>query len=147
MRIGDLANSSGTPVATIRFYEREGLLPAPSRSDGNYRIYTRQQAERLGFIVQCRALDMTLDEVRVLLRFKDAPQADCAEVNELLDEHIGHVASRVRELRALERELRQLRARCDESQPARDCGILAGLKQAAGKGKSAAIKRHVRGAH
>ncbi len=147
MRIGDLANSSGTPVATIRFYEREGLLPAPQRSDGNYRIYTPQQAERLAFIVQCRALDMTLDEVRVLLRFKDAPQADCAEVNAMLDEHIGHVAFRVRELRALERELRQLRARCGASQPARDCGILAGLKQAAGTSIPTPTRRHVRGAH
>jgi Cd(II)/Pb(II)-responsive transcriptional regulator len=148
MRIGDLANSSGTPVATIRFYEREGLVPAPSRSEGNYRIYTRHHAERLAFIVQCRALDMTLDEVRVLLRFKDAPQADCAEVNELLDEHIGHVASRVRELRALERELRQLRSRCEASQPARDCGILTGLKEAAGTTiKPGSAKRHVRGPH
>lgn len=147
MRIGDLANSSGTPVATIRFYEREGLLPQPVRSDGNYRIYTREQAERLGFIVQCRALDMTLDEVRVLLHFKDAPQADCAEVNDLLDEHIRHVALRVRELRALERQLQQLRARCEVAQPARNCGILAGLKQAAGTAKPASVKRHVRGAH
>ena len=50
----------------------------------------------------CRSLDLTLDEIRVLLRFKDEPQAECGEVNALLDEHIGHVATRIRELRQLE---------------------------------------------
>jgi DNA-binding transcriptional MerR regulator len=67
MRIGELAQTSGTPIETIRFYEREGLLPAAARTEGNYRIYTPQHADRLGFIRQCRSLDMTLDEVRVLL--------------------------------------------------------------------------------
>ena len=85
MRIGELAQTSGTPIETIRFYEREGLLPAAARTEGNYRIYTPQHADRLGFIRQCRSLDMTLDEVRVLLRFKDQPLADCGEVNSLLD--------------------------------------------------------------
>lgn len=52
---------------------------------------------------------MTLDEIRVLLRFKDEPQAECGEVNALLDEHIGHVATRIRELRQLEKQLKVLR--------------------------------------
>ena len=115
MRIGELAQVSGTPIETIRFYEREGLLPAAARTEGNYRIYTPQHADRLGFIRQCRSQDMTLDEVRVLLRFKDQPLADCGEVNSLLDEHIGHVAERIKALRALEKELRALRAACCEA--------------------------------
>jgi len=79
MRIGELAQTSGTPIETIRFYEREGLLPAAARTEGNYRIYTPQHADRLGFIRQCRSLDMTLDEVRVLLRFKDQPRASITQ--------------------------------------------------------------------
>ena len=147
MRIGELAQSSSTPVETIRFYEREGLLPSPGRTEGNYRIYTQAHADRLGFIRQCRSLDMTLDEVRVLLRFKDAPQADCGEVNALLDEHIGHVAHRIRELRALEKQLRGLRAQCESPDAAADCGILQGLEIAAGRSNKAPARRHVRGAH
>lgn len=148
MRIGELARASGTPVETIRFYEREGLLPAPSRTEGNYRIYAAAHAERLGFIRQCRGLDMTLDEVRVLLRFKDMPNADCGEVNELLDEHIGHVAQRIRELRILERELRTLRAQCAAPHAAADCGILQGIEDAAGQtSKPTSARRHIRGAH
>ena len=147
MRIGELAQSSGTPIETIRFYEREALLPAPARTESNYRIYTAAHADRLGFIRQCRNLDMTLDEVRVLLRFKDQPQADCGEVNDLLDEHIGHVVQRIRELRALEGELRALRRQGAAPHAAVDCGILQGIEDAAGQGGKSAPRRHVRGAH
>ncbi len=146
MRIGELAQASGTPVETIRFYEREGLLPTAARTEGNYRIYTPHHAERLAFIRQCRSLDMTLDEVRVLLRFKDQPAADCGEVNSLLDEHIGHVAERIQALRALEKELRALRAACPVPHAAADCGILQGIDHAGAKPPTAA-RRHVRGAH
>ena len=91
MRIGDLAESTGTPVETIRFYEREGLIPAARRAPNNYRIYTTAHVERLAFIRHCRNLDMTLDEVRALLELRDRPAQDCGEINDLLDEHIGHV--------------------------------------------------------
>ena len=147
MRIGELAQASGTPIETIRFYEREGLLPAAPRTEGNYRIYTPEHAERLGFIRQCRNLDMTLDEVRVLLRFKDDPLADCGEVNSLLDAHIGHVAERIRELRGLEKELRSLRAACSSPHAAADCGILNGIDQAGAHVAAQGKRRHVRGAH
>ncbi len=147
MRIGELAQASGTPIETIRFYEREGLIPVPERTEGNYRIYTQDQADLLGFIRQCRNLDMALDEVRVLLRFKNAPQEDCGAVNVLLDEHIGHVSHRIRELRALEKQLRALRAECASPNAAKDCGILQGIDGAAGQQGPVPARRHVRGAH
>lgn len=147
MQIGELAQASGTPIETIRFYEREGLIPVPERTEGNYRIYTQAQVDRLGFIRQCRTLDMALDEVRVLLRFRDAPQEDCGEVNVLLDEHIGHVAHRIRELRVLEKQLRALRAECAHPHAAKDCGILQGIDVAAGQTGTVPKRGHVRGAH
>lgn len=147
MRIGELAQISGTQVETIRFYERVGLLPEAARTDGNYRIYASTHAQRLAFIRQCRNLDMTLDEVRVLLGFRDQPQADCGEVNTLLDQHIGHVAERIRALRALEKELRALRAACASPHATADCGILHGIDEAGAKVATRAPRRHVRGAH
>lgn len=147
MRIGELAQASGTQVETIRFYEREGLLPAAARTEGNYRIYTAGHADRLGFIRQCRNLDMTLDEVRLLLRVKDQPQANCGEVNTLLDDHIGHVAERIRELKALDTALRLLRAACTSPHEAAQCGILNGISDAGGKGTVQVARRHIRGAH
>lgn len=67
MKIGELAKATDTQVETIRYYEREELLPEPSRTDANYRIYGKPHVERLVFIRHCRSLDMTLDEIRKLL--------------------------------------------------------------------------------
>lgn len=147
MHIGALAAATGTPVETIRFYEREGLIPAAQRAANNYRQYTPAHAERLAFIRHCRNLDMTLDEVRSLLRFKDAPAQDCGEVNALLDAHIGHVALRIGELRTLEQQLKTLRAQCRTPQASHDCGILQGLDAAAPGGGKGSPQRHIRGAH
>ena len=131
MKIGELAEAAGTQIETVRYYERAGLLPEPGRSAGNYRIYDRVHVDRLSFIRRCRALDMNLDEIRVLLRFKDAPAENCAQVNVLLDDHIGHVAKRVRELRGLDKELRALRDLCGVAQDSGHCGILNELSKAA----------------
>ncbi|MCC7330474.1 MAG: Cd(II)/Pb(II)-responsive transcriptional regulator [Gammaproteobacteria bacterium] len=127
MRIGDLARVTRTSVETIRFYERVGLLPMPRRSSGNYRMYDATHEERLQFIRNCRSLDMTLDEVRLLLATKDDPDRGCTDVHGLLDEHIEHVTSRIADLTALEQTLRALRLKCGESRPGGECGILTGL--------------------
>jgi Cd(II)/Pb(II)-responsive transcriptional regulator len=148
MKIGELAHRTNTQAETIRFYEREGLLPEPGRSEANYRIYGDKHTERLSFIRHCRGLDMTLDEIRVLLRFKDAPTENCGEVNDLLDEHIAHVAERVRELRQLEKQLKGLREACLCAQEAQHCGILNELTVIAKKSVAAhGRKGHVHGSH
>lgn len=146
MKIGQLASATDTPVETIRYYEREGLLPTAPRSEGNYRIYDDAHVQRLSFIRHCRSLDMALGEIRTLLRFRDAPDEDCAGVNELLDAHIGHVALRIRELRGLERQLKALRARCPEAHATTECGILKGLSDEAAP-RVPQRTRHVHGVH
>ncbi len=123
-RIGDLATRLTVSVETIRYYEREGLLPKADRSEGNYRLYSDQHRERLEFILHCRALDMTHEEIRSLLRLRDSPELGCAEVNAVLDEHIEHVAERLRALRTLQAELKTIRARCDSPSTSKECGIL-----------------------
>lgn len=150
MKIGELAQATSTIVETIRYYEREGLLPAPARTDGNYRVYGPKHVERLNFVRHCRCLDMTLDEIRTLLHFRDAPGEDCGEVNQLLDDHILHVAARIRELRALERELKRLRESCNGTRDAAHCGILGGLARDARShthGPVPAQPSHVSGVH
>ena len=147
MKIGELAKATGTQVETVRYYEREGLLPTPVRTEGNYRIYGASHVERLSFIRHCRSLDMTLGEIRILLGFKDAPDENCELVNTLLDEHIGHVAQRIQELRALERQLKTLRAQCQETQQAARCGILSELSSPARTQTALASTAHVHGTH
>lgn len=149
MKIGELAQKAQTPVETIRFYEREGLLPEPARTESNYRAYAQSQLETLQFILRCRSLDMALDEIRQLLRFREQPDVDCGEVNALLDEHIEHVAQRIKELRGLERQLKELRSSCLASRSAQNCGILNGLsKQGPAPMKSrTGAGGHVHGSH
>ncbi|MFJ4143285.1 Cd(II)/Pb(II)-responsive transcriptional regulator [Pseudomonas sp. NPDC089734] len=127
MKIGELAKLTDSQVETIRYYEREGLLPAPARSDGNYRLYTQAHVERLSFIRNCRSLDMTLEEIRSLLRLRDSPQDQCESVNALIDEHIEHVNARIASLQALQEQLLDLRRRCGDGRPDH-CGILERLE-------------------
>ena len=147
MKIGELALLTQTQVETVRYYEREGLLPQAPRSEGNYRIYGPEHVERLSFVRHCRSLDMTLDEIRVLLHFKDEPKADCGEVNALLDEHIGHVATRIRELRKLEKQLKALREQCVGTGGAEHCGVLNQLVQASSLTGVRPASAHVHGVH
>lgn len=148
MKIGELAQAAACPAETIRYYEREGLLPEPARSDGNYRLYGEPHLQRLAFIRRCRSLDMALDEIRVLLRLRDAPEDNCGEVNAVLGEHIGHVSHRIAELQALKRQLEALRDCCKESRAARDCGILNALNvQRQGRPDGTRAVKHLAGAH
>jgi len=127
MKIGELANAARCTTETVRFYEREGLLVKASRTEANYRHYDATHLERLRFIRNCRALDMTHEEIRGLLRLKDAPAEDCGAVNTLLDDHIGHVDARIAELLHLKQQLGALRQQCQVEQAVDACGILRGL--------------------
>jgi len=145
--IGELARRTQCQVETIRYYEREGLLPTPARSQGNYRQYDAAHVERLSFIRHCRSLDMTLDEIRALLDFRDAPTRNCAEVSALLDEHVQHVADRITQLRRLERQLKHLRGLCASPGEAERCGILNEMSRAAQGEVPAPAAGHVQGSH
>lgn len=127
MKIGDLARQTACPVETIRYYEQAGLLPRPERSASNYRQYSAAHLERLLFIRRCRTLDMTHEEIRTLLRFRDSPDDDCDAVNVLLDHHIATVRQQIADLEKLRGHLTTLRRQCRSHRSARECGILKGL--------------------
>src|SRR5580658_4045946 len=146
LTIGALAQRMQCQTETIRFYEREGLLPPPARSGGNYRLYGKPHLERLAFIRRCRSLDMTLDEIRVLLQLRDKPADNCAQVSTVLDEHIQHVADRIADLRTLQGQLRELRKLCVSAE-ADGCGILRELARGADDARPAGSTRHIRGSH
>lgn len=127
MKIGDLAQRAGCTTETVRFYEKAGLLPAADREANNYRSYGSRHLERLRFVRNCRALDMTHEEIHQLLALMEAPAADCGGVNHLLDDHIQHVDARIAELLQLKQQLDALRQRCQHEQAVDACGILQGL--------------------
>lgn len=127
MRIGKLAQTTGVEVETIRYYEKAGLLPPPPRQGNGYREYGERHVERLAFIRHCRTLDMPLADVQRLLDFVAHPEADCGDINRLIDEQLMRVRDRISSMQALEIQLVALRAQCGENHTAQECGILQEL--------------------
>ena len=146
-RIGEAARRSGIAAANIRYYEKEQLLSAGVREDNQYRLYTDGDVHRLRFIRLCRAMDMSLDEVRTLLALDGARKADCVAARDTLDTHLGHVRERLAELQALEHELNHLRGQCDGTDSF--CHIIEALHAQADEplpqalSNGAVTKRHV----
>lgn len=145
-QIGEAARQSGVSAANIRFYEKESLLSPQGRGENSYRLYSEGDVHQLRFIRLCRAMDMSLDEVRNLLGLDLNNKADCAAARDALDGHLGHVRARLAELKALEKDLKALRSRCDGSDT--HCHIIEALHeladaQVSAPQASAPRKRHV----
>lgn len=114
-RIGETARQSGVTAANIRYYEHEGLVRPSGRAENDYRFFTDADLHRLRFIRMCRAMDMSLDEVRTLLALDLNSKVDCAAANQAVTGHLQHVRERLHELQILEQELLALQSRCDGS--------------------------------
>ena len=129
MQIGELARKAECEVETIRYYEREGLLPAPARSQSGYRQYDVTMLGELQFIRHCRFLGISLAEIRTLQAYRAEPQQECCAVNQLLDQHLARLYQQIGSLQQLAQQLEQLRQRCQTSSTVADCAILQGLTQ------------------
>ncbi|MCA4229604.1 Cd(II)/Pb(II)-responsive transcriptional regulator [Acinetobacter baumannii] len=127
MKIGELSEKTSCSVLTIRFYEKEGLIPQPDRTQGNYRLYTEDYIDRLKFIVNCRSLNMNLIEIKKLLNYKDLPNLNCSDVNELIDSHIYDVEENIRNQQKLIQQLLEIRKTCDGLCTVDKCGVLKKL--------------------
>ena len=118
LMIGQLARQTGTKVETIRFYEKNGLLPAPSRTDGNYRAYEPGHLSRLSFIRRARELGFSLDQIREFLKLADDRSQSCAAVDAIEREHRKEVERKIEDLTALKSELDRMIDQCG-------CGLVA----------------------
>ncbi|MDA8248616.1 MAG: helix-turn-helix domain-containing protein [Rhodospirillales bacterium] len=121
--IGDLARQTGTKVETIRWYERDGIMPAPVRTAGGHRLYTQAHLDRLAFIRHARELGFPLDGVRGLLRLADDPERPCGEADTIARAHLAAVQGRIARLQALEAELSRMIAACGRGRVA-ECRII-----------------------
>ncbi len=110
---GALAREAGVNIETIRYYEKIGLLPEPLRADNGYRVYGETGLKRLSFIRRCRELGFSLDEVRGLLGLVDGGDYTCAEVRDLSIVRLGDVRQKIRDLRKMERTLKEMVSQCD----------------------------------
>lgn len=112
LTIGRLAHATGCKVPTIRYYEKIGLLPEPSRSAGNTRLYGASHLARLGFIQHCRELGFSQAAVRELLDLSDHPDQSCEAVTDIARAHLKDVNQRIARLVALKAELKGMIENC-----------------------------------
>tara|TARA_R110002033_G_scaffold38421_1_gene77778 strand:- start:153 stop:548 length:396 start_codon:yes stop_codon:yes gene_type:complete len=113
MRIGELAKATGAKVETIRYYEREGILPAVDRTDGNYRDYSASDLALLTFIRRARNLGFSMAQVRALIDMAEDGDQPCVEVDGMAREHIVEIDKKIADLTALRGELSRLVNSCD----------------------------------
>ncbi|HJU19252.1 MAG TPA: helix-turn-helix domain-containing protein [Stellaceae bacterium] len=124
--IGGLAKATGTQAETIRYYERIGLLPAPGRSSGNYRLYGAKDAERLAFVRRSRDLGFGIEDIRALLALAEKGDRDCGEVDAIARDHLADVERKITDLERLARELRRLIRQCHGGRIS-ECRIIEAL--------------------
>lgn len=108
LTIGELSKATGANISTIRHYERVGLLPAPSRSDGNQRRYTDSARAQLAFISQARDLGMSIDDIRDMIELTTQPSLEEADVRRIVGEQLSNVTLKMSRLTKLHRELERL---------------------------------------
>ncbi len=120
MLTGHLADAAGLGTQTIRFYERQGLLPTPVREANGYRVYEDTTLNRLRFIRTAQAAGLTLGEIRSIVDLRDQGDVPCKHVTTLLSAKLDDVRARRRELDALASELEHLLTRGKRLDPG-DC--------------------------
>ena len=120
---GDLARATGCNIETIRYYEKIGLLPDPSRTDAGYRIYSAAHATRLRFILRARELGFSMEDIRGLLGLEDGAAPTCAEVKERTERHLADVHAKIADLRRIESVLAETAGRCSGADVP-DCPVL-----------------------
>jgi DNA-binding transcriptional MerR regulator len=113
VHIGNVAKKSGVSVDAIRFYERNALLPQPSRTQGGFRLYAESDIETLAFIRRAQGLGFKLSEIRSLLSLRRSRVQPCAPVRRRLQAKLADVRRKLADLARLERELRLALRSCD----------------------------------
>jgi MerR family mercuric resistance operon transcriptional regulator len=110
---GVLSSKTGVNGETIRYYEKIKLIPEPKRSSSGYRIYDASHLNRLSFIKRCRELGFTLKEIAALLALVDGGHYTCAEIRDHTITHLKNVDDKIRDLRKMQRSLRQMVSECE----------------------------------
>jgi len=110
--IGEAARRSGVKVPTIRYYEEIGLLPAPSRTEANRRLFDAADLRRLAFIRHARELGFEVDAIRTLLSLQDNPNQPCAAADQIARARLAEAEQRIASLTALKAELERMVSEC-----------------------------------
>jgi MerR family transcriptional regulator, mercuric resistance operon regulatory protein len=128
--IGEISRKTGVNIETIRYYERIGIMTKPDRTASGYRQFSYEHLKRLSFIRKSRVLGFRLEEIRALLSMVDSRSFSCGEIHEMTMEHLVTVQQKLSDLRALEKALKSMAAKCSKGDVP-DCPVIDALFDAA----------------
>lgn len=127
LTIGKLSKMAGVTNDTVRFYERNGLIEPVARSESNYRIYNKNDAERLRFIRRAKNLGFTLKEIKELLNLSQNPHTTRSDIKKRTLSKIEDVKTKIKDLQRIKAALEHLARECDGQGPLEGCPILTAL--------------------
>lgn len=143
LKIGEVSKLSGVGIEALRFYERQGLLGNPPRTESGYRLYDEEALERLEFIKRAQVLGFSLAEIARVIAEKRAGQSPCAEVREIVRRRLQELDERLREMQRYRKELAAALSEWDEAgdKEGHICGLIEGTKLEHSMPATKALKR------
>lgn len=144
MRIGELAQASGVPVKTLRYWEQVGVLDAPSRTPSGYREYSHSVADQIQFIRSAQAVGLSLEQIKGIMSLRSRGVTPCEHVQGLLQQQLDQIDAKLKQLGEARTGIVELIERAQRLDPA-DCSpeSVCHVLQAA-DGASAARRAAVR---
>jgi MerR family copper efflux transcriptional regulator len=127
LTIGRLAEQVGINLETVRFYERQGLLPRPPRSASGYRMYPADAVRRLRFIKRAKELGFSLNEIRELLALRMSPRTTSTDIRKRTQTKIADIEGKINSLDSMRKSLLKLERSCGGCAPLSECAILESL--------------------
>lgn len=128
LTVGKLAALADVSANAVPFYEREGLMQVPAKTENGYRLYGPDSVQRLRFIKQAQHCGFTLSEIHALLKLRDEASSCCTDVRSKVIEKKLELEARIKAMKAMSKGLDQLIDECsNDARPAEDCTILASL--------------------
>ncbi|WP_047152074.1 Hg(II)-responsive transcriptional regulator [Aneurinibacillus tyrosinisolvens] len=123
-RIGELAEKCSVNKETIRYYERIGLIPKPSRTDSGYRMYSEQMIDRINLIKRMQELGCALNEIEKLLTLFDKDEVRCKDMYDFIVQKLENIQHKIEELKRIEQILLNLKEECPENKDIYGCPII-----------------------
>ena len=128
LTVGKLAALAHVSANAVRYYEREGLMQVPLKTESGYRLYGQEAVKRLRFIKHAQHCGFTLSEIQALLQLRDEAASCCNDVRSKVIEKKLELEARIKAMKAMSHGLDQLIAECsNDTRPVGDCSILASL--------------------
>ena len=123
--IGKASEQSGVNIETIRYYEREGIVPKPGRSAGGRRLYSSAEIAKLRFVRRCRDLGFPISIIQTFLSLTAQKGRSCGEAKTMAEDHLGEINAKIESLTRLREALLSLSKNCDDGTAA--CPMLDAL--------------------